>query len=59
MLLWLTPSEQQWQLVELFAGKGNVSRHFRSTGKAVASLDKDYDGAAMDFTRPAGLASEA
>ena len=58
MLLWLAPCEQQWQLVELFAGKGNVSAHFHSLGKAVASLEKDYGGAGMDFTTPAGLASD-
>lgn len=58
MLLWLAPCDQRWQLVELFAGKGNVSAHFRSLGKAVASLEKDYGGAGMDLTTASGMASE-
>ena len=47
----------QWQLVELFAGQGNVSRVFRHYGKSVASFDKVMGGDAMDFERPSGFAS--
>ena len=57
LLLWSEMPVVQWQLVELFAGQGNVSRVFRHYGKSVASFDKVMGGDAMDFERPSGFAS--
>ena len=51
-------SGQTWQVVELFAGQGNVSSVFRKLGKAVASFDKDIGGECMDFTLCAGFLSK-
>ena len=48
-----------WQVVELFAGQGNVSSVFRKYGKAVASFDKDMGGKCMDFTLSAGFLSKS
>ena len=45
----------EWQVIELFAGVGNVSAAFREYGKAVASLDKEIGGDCMDFTLNAGF----
>ena len=45
----------EWQVIELFAGVGNVSAAFREYGKAVASLDKEIGGDCMDFALNAGF----
>ena len=48
-----------WQVVELFAGAGNVSAAFRQCGKSVASFDKEMGGSCMDITLSAGFLSRA
>lgn len=43
-----------FDMVELFAGVGNVSAAFRQHGKTVASFDQTYHKS-MDFTTDAGF----
>ena len=55
MLQWADLPVQQWQLVELFSGQGNVSAFFRQAGKTVASFDTVLGGKSMDVTQAAGF----
>lgn len=55
MLQWTEPVQGQYQLVELFSGKGHVSEAFRANGKRVVSFDREVGGAAMDILETAGF----
>ena len=46
----------QFQLVELFSGKGEVSRTFMEAGKSVSYFDRVHDNRAMNIESPAGMA---
>ncbi len=57
-VLWTSnaPHSMQFQLVELFSGKGEVSRSFIEAGKKTAYFDWVHDHRAMDIQSPAGMA---
>ena len=55
MLQWTEPQQGQYQLVELFSGKGHVSEAFRASGKRVISFDREAGGASMDILEVAGF----
>lgn len=50
------PRSMQYQCVELFSGKGEVSRSFIEAGKKTAYFDWIHDHRAMDIQSPAGMA---
>lgn len=57
-VLWTSnvPHSMQYQCVELFSGKGEVSRSFIEAGKKTAYFDWIHDHRAMDIQSPAGMA---
>ena len=61
LLQWSELEETRWQVVELFAGQGELSRAFRLDGRRrVVSYDRDMGGGPggpMDFEKPAGFLS--
>ncbi|CAL1152929.1 unnamed protein product [Cladocopium goreaui] len=57
LIIWSCDTSTKYELVELFAGKGDVGREWRSAGRAVGQFDWDYCPAGMNFTGNGGFAT--
>ncbi|CAE7328839.1 unnamed protein product [Symbiodinium sp. CCMP2592] len=55
LLAWSHPSEQQYDVIEYFAGKGRVAKAARRCGLRAAALDVLYH-TSFDITSAAGMA---
>lgn len=57
LVMWSTDVTSRFQLVELFAGRGQVGAVWRENGRSAGQYDWDYSRKGMDFLGNGGFAS--
>lgn len=55
LVLWSTPVSDKFELLDIFAGRGNVAAVWSENGRSVCKYDWDTDGS-MNFYTEGGFA---